>query len=105
MTLTIEDSGRNIEVATGDVINVELLTQGGTGYEWHAEALENEHLKLLGHETLAGSPKGLLGGRIIEKWSFKALAPGDAMLGLSYYRSWEGSGKKLNEFKVRLHIK
>ncbi len=105
MTMTIEDSGREIEVASGEMFTVELLTQGGTGYGWHMDTLDKEHLLLVGHETRSGSPKGLLGGKIIEEWSFKALATGDATLGLSYYRAWEGSGKKIKDFNLRLRIK
>jgi predicted secreted protein len=104
MTLTIKDDGRDVAVSVGDVIKVELEFQGGTGYSWYVDGLDETRLTALGVITVDTADKGVVGGPVQGVWSFKAAAPGDTVLRMLYYRVWEKNKSALKSFTVKFHI-
>lgn len=100
-----EDGGREVQVKSGDVIQVELQGAGGTGYWWYVSGLDAAHTELVSEETKAPSDKKLLGGPVKGIWRFKAKEPGRTELIMKYYRVWEGPGTAVDQFSVILNIR
>ena len=51
ITVTKEQSGREIALKVGDILLIELPAKGGTGYSWAAEETFAPYLKLLDQTT------------------------------------------------------
>jgi predicted secreted protein len=101
-----EDSGREVDIKSGDVIQIELSGSGGTGYWWYVTNLDKTRAEVVSEETKpALSDKKLLGGPTTGVWRFKAKEPGRAELIMKYYRVWEGPEKAEGQFSVILNIK
>ncbi len=54
-----EDSGREVVVKSGDVIQIELSGSGGTGYWWYVTKMDSKYAELASEETKAPSDKKL----------------------------------------------
>lgn len=104
MKLTAEDNGREVRTCVGAAISVALKVQGGTGYNWYTDQLDENYLKPAGEYTEDISPKGAAGGPVLGVWCFKAVAPGVTRLRMLYYRAWEGKRHAVKSFEVRLNI-
>ena len=100
-----EDSGREVEVKSGDVIQIELSGSGGTGYWWYVTKIDAKYAELVAEETKAPPDKKVLGGPTKGIWRFKAKEPGKTDLTMKYYRVWEGPEKAAEQFSVILDIK
>ena len=100
-----EDNGRELQVKSGDVIQVELSGPGATGYWWYAAGLDPARLELLSEETNPPPDKKLMGGPVTGIWRFKTKEPGKTNLTMKYYRVWEGPEKAVDQFSVVLDIR
>lgn len=105
MTFTINDNDHSFDVAVSDVIEVKLEFQGGTGYTWNVDDLDDTHLTLIDNITVNAAKEGVVGGPVTGVWCFKAANPGDTVIKMLYYRPWEKKESSLKSFTVRLHIK
>ncbi|MBU4232617.1 MAG: protease inhibitor I42 family protein [Proteobacteria bacterium] len=109
ITVTKEQGGREIALKVGNILLIELPGKGGTGYSWLVEAAGAPYLKLMDHTTrqlkegrLGGPDR--LGGPVMQVWRFKATQPGACEIKIAYYRPWEGVGKAVDHFRLKLHI-
>lgn len=101
-----EDSGREVDIKSGDVIQIELSGSGGTGYWWYVTTLDKTRAELVSEETKpVPSDKKVVGGPTRGVWRFKAKEPGRTELIMKYYRVWEGPEKAEGQFSVILNIK
>ena len=100
-----EDSGRELQMRSGDIIQLELGGAGTTGYWWHAAGLDSARVELLSEETNPSPDKKLMGGSVMGIWRFKAKMPGKTDLTMKYYRVWEGPEKAVDQFSVILDIR
>ncbi len=103
ITVTKEQSGREIALKVGNILQIKLPGRGGTGYSWLVEANGAPYLKLMDQSTEKGGERRL-GGPVIQVWRFKAEQPGATEIKVAYYRSWEGVGEAVDHFRVKLHI-
>jgi len=103
ITVTQEQSGREIAVKVGDILQIELPGTGGTGYSWSVEEAGAPYLKLLDHTTRQ-IKESLPGGPVLHLWRFKAEKPGAGEIKMAYYRPWEGVGKAVDHFRLKLRI-
>jgi predicted secreted protein len=103
--LQMHDHGKEIRVQAGEVIELALEEQGGTGYLWEFDHLDKNHFQVVSTETrrLTGQP--LVGGPVLKVWQLKTKAPGEAKLCLDYLRPWEGRAKAVKHFEVKVHIR
>lgn len=97
------DSGKEIQVKKGDVLQIELEGTGGTGYWWYVTERDPRLLELLSEETKVPSEKKL-GGPVTGVWRLKAIAAGKTRLVMKYYRVWEGPDKAAEQFSVVLTV-
>ena len=103
ITVTKEQGGREIALKVGDTLQIELPSRGGTGYSWFVEANGAPCLKLMSQSTRAAQePRP--GAPVMQVWRFKAQKPGATEIKMAYYRPWEGVGKAVDHFHVKLHI-
>ena len=100
-----QDNRREVQVKSGDVIQVELSGAGATGYWWYVTGLDSARIELLSEETSPPSDKKLLGGPVTGVWRFRAKEPGKTDLTMKYYRVWEGPEKAVDQFSVTLTIR
>jgi predicted secreted protein len=109
ITVTKEQAGREITLKVGNILLIELPGKSGTGYSWLVEETCAPYLKLLGQTTRqlqegrVGGPVRL-GGPVMQVWRFKAARPGACEIKIAYYRPWEGVGKAVDHFHLKLQI-
>ena len=103
ITVTKEQGGRKIALKVGDILQIELPSRGGTGYSWFPEATGAPYLKLMSEAT---QPVGESrpGSPVKQVWRFKAEKPGACEIKMAYFRPWEGVGKAVDHFRLKLHI-
>ena len=111
INLTMEDNGKEVELAPGETITLQLKEPGATGAAWYMDDVDESHLKLMGQERVNPSlPQKFEGGPVpgggpsVRFWTFRAVAPGDTVLRLLLYRVWEGKEHAADKFEVKLHI-
>jgi len=98
-----QDSGKQIDVKTGEVVQVELEAMGTAGYQWFVESLDQETLKFVSEETRIMQP-GRLGAPVLMVWKFEVIKEGFTEIRMDHYRSWEGKEGSTDHFSVRLNI-
>ena len=103
ITVTKEQGGREIALKVGNILQIELPGKGGTGYSWLVEATVAPYLKLM-DQTTRQVKEGRPGGPVMQVWRFKAEQPGACEIKMAYYRPWEGVGKAVDHFRLKLHI-
>ncbi len=99
-----EQSGLELRVRPGEMIRVELQTQGGTGYAWYPDHLNSDHLELLSKETIQESQRDKIGAPVTSVWLFRARKEGSSEIKLNYFRNWEGKDASSDHFIVKVHI-
>lgn len=105
IVITDDDKGKIVNAEPGDVLMLDLAFQGGTGFNWYPDALDEKLLRLESVKTEPVKDKEKTGVTMHGKWYFKVLGSGETYLRMLYYRKWEGTDKALNSFSVSLHIK
>jgi predicted secreted protein len=103
ITVTKEQGGREIALKVGNILLIELPGKGGTGYLWSAEEICAPCLNLL-DQTTRQLTEGRLGGPVMQVWRFEAAQPGACEIKMAYYRPWEGVGKAVDHFHLKLRI-
>jgi predicted secreted protein len=103
VVLSKQDSGKQIDVKTGEVVQVELEAMGTAGYQWFVENLDQDILKLVSEETKVPSP-GRLGAPVLMIWKFEVIKEGTSEIKMNHYRSWEGKEQSTDHFSVRIKI-
>ena len=101
--LSKQDSGKQIDVKTGEVVQVELEAIGTAGYQWFVESLDQEILRLVSEETKVLHP-GRLGAPVLMVWRFEMIKEGTTEIKMNHYRSWEGKEYSTDHFEVRIKI-
>ena len=101
--VTKEQGGQEIALKVGNILLIELPGKGGTGYSWLVTATGAPYLKLMSEAT---QPVGESrpGSPVKQVWRFKAEKPGACEIKMAYFRPWEGVGKAVDHFRLKLHI-
>ncbi len=102
--LQMHDNGKEIRVQAGEVIELALKEQAGTGYLWEFHRLDEKHFQVVHTETKSLAERNRVGGPMLQVWQLKTLEPGDATLSLDYLRPWEGRAKAVKHFQIKVHI-
>jgi len=103
ITVTKEQGGREIALKVGNILLIELPGKGGTGYSWLVEETFAPYLKLM-DQTTRQLKEGRLGGPVMQVWRFRAEQPGACEINMALYRPWEGVGKAVDHFRLKLRI-
>ena len=101
--LQAKDNGQEIQVNVGTIIELSLEKQGGTGYTWELDQLDKKHFQLVKTETRPLSDK--IGAPVLMTWWLKVKNAGESQLAMEYFRPWEGTGKAVKHFLVKVSIR
>lgn len=104
MTLTITDSGREIEVKQEHLLRVELESAGATGYLWQIRDLDKSRLDLVNQSTRVLLSDGRMGGPVLSVFTLRAVSKGPVVLIIDYFRPWEGREKSEKTFAVKINV-
>ena len=102
--LQAKDAGQEIRVKAGAIIELSLKEQAGTGYRWEFDRLDSQHFELLQTATRPLAELNRVGGPVLKTWRLKAKNPGESRLTLDYLRPWEGQGRAVKHFTVKVII-
>ena len=103
VVLSKQDSGKQIDVKTREVVQVELEAMGTAGYQWFVENLDQDILRLVSEETKVLQPERL-GAPVLMIWKFEVIKEGTTEMRMDHYRSWEGKEHPTDHFEVTLNI-
>jgi inhibitor of cysteine peptidase len=103
--ITEQDSGKTIELAVGQKVNVQLPSNPTTGYQWIVLG-DSAPLKLVGSDY-AASPQaaGRMGAAGIQTLRFTATGSGKVELNLGYKRPWELDVPLAKTFSATIVVK
>eukprot|EP00667_Euglena_gracilis_P025182 EG_transcript_29430 len=104
MPLTKADHGTTILAVKGEVLELTLVGNPTTGYQWlPARKLpENSELKDLGSTYKVDEPE-LCGSPGVYTFKYEVQGPGT--IALEYRRDWEGAVPALEVFEVQVALK
>jgi inhibitor of cysteine peptidase len=103
LALTAADSGKTLEVSSGDILSIQLAENPTTGYRWTLQTPDEQILELQSLEfSPANSGIGAGGQRT---FTLQAKSPGTAHLQLKEWRQWEGDRSILNQFELTVQVK
>ena len=100
------EANQKLEAKAGAEFCLELAANPTTGYSWHLAKPLDSGLVELNDSDFQQDPatKGLMGAGGVERWIFKALAPGQTVIELAYKRPWEKEQPPVRRFTVTLSI-
>jgi len=102
ITLGPEDSGRSIELAVGDLVELRLFENPTTGYVWSVTRDGSPVLDLLDTTFASQSSPRQLGAGGTRCWRFRASAPGTAAMEMEYSRPGDPqSRRRMFSFEAR----
>jgi predicted secreted protein len=103
VVLNKQDSGKQIDVKTGEVVQVELEAIGTAGYQWFVESLDQEILRLISEGTKVLHSESL-GSPVLMVWKFEVIKEGSTEIKMNHYRSWEGKEHSTDHFEVKINV-
>jgi len=103
IVVTEKESGKTFNVKKGEVVEIRLLGQLGTGFSWKA-AISSEYLEQVGSDVLTGD-KQETSGWDTQVFQFKALKEGSTNVKFQYKRHWEKKEIVKKEFNCTVTIK
>jgi len=107
INLSIDYSGRQIELTNGQTFNVTLETNPSTGYSWEVVELNNSIIKKIGEAVSEpnNTEKNMVGAPVMHTFQFEVINTGQTTLKIVYRRSWEKDVAPVNTFSVELFVR
>lgn len=89
--VVVGESSGPVQLQMGQMLEVRLPVQAGTGYSWSVDADNADNLEFIDQSTLQpwGAPQ-LMGGSQVQRFTYRAIGPGAATLRFAYRRPWLG---------------
>jgi inhibitor of cysteine peptidase len=103
LKLTEKNSGNTVKVIAGQLIEVRLLSNATTGYEWIVTKQDEQFLEIVGKPTFV--PPNRDGGTGQQVFLFRARKAGLTELTLIYSRPFETDKPPLRLFNVTVEIR
>lgn len=99
-----ENSGP-VRLQMGQLLEVRLPVQAGTGYSWSADADDADNLEFIDQSTLQpwGAPQ-MMGGSQVQRFTYRAIGPGPATLRFAYRRPWLGGVPPANMTEIQVTV-
>jgi inhibitor of cysteine peptidase len=102
--VTDSDKSSRVDLDQGQVLEVRLTSQPGTGYKWYLDPKSTEKLKLI--EESQTKPKSAGYDRpVLQIFRFRAEQVGTGVLRLNYIRPWEKSVPPEKSYEVSVLVK
>ncbi len=96
-----KSSGKTIELAVGQLVEVRLHENRTTGFRWEL-TLADSACVTLDDSSEQHAPTPGQGG--VHAWRFKALHAGACDIQLAYCRSWEAAGAPAQTFTLHVRV-
>jgi predicted secreted protein len=100
---------RNIDVAVGDSLTVNLCSNPSTGFSWQEQAtiedvnvLSQKSHRFITDKTIG---KDVVGAAGVEEWVFTLKKEGTTTIYMEYSRPWAGGEKAVQTFKLTVTVK
>ena len=88
--VVVGDNGAPARLELGQLLEVRLPVQGGTGYSWSVDADAADNVELVTQTTLHPIGEGRrMGSSQTQLFIFRAIARGQGVLRFAYRRPWE----------------
>ncbi len=104
VTVTEADNGAAIDINSGEILEVKLPAQLGTGFGWKV-ASAGKNLARKGEPEQVSSGGEKPGGPELQSFKFKAGDKGVSELTLQYAEGWKKDVKPLKDFKLTVNVK
>jgi len=102
--VTESDKGSEVALRVGDILEVRLRSQPGTGYKWYVHPNSSSLLTLI-DETQTKPLTSGFDRPVIQVFRFGAKRRGSGILLLHYIRPWEGARPDEETYNVRVSIR
>ncbi len=99
-----EANGQTIELTTGQKLQIKLVGNPTTGFNWDVSEIDESVIKQSG-EAEYKSDSNLIGSGGMFTYNFEAVQPGVTTLKLIYHRSWEKDIPPEQEFSITVNVK
>ena len=88
--IVVGDAGAPVRLELGQLLEVRLPVQGGTGYSWAVDTDAADSVELVTQTTLhpIGEPRRM-GSSQTQLFIFRAVSRGDGVLRFAYRQPWE----------------
>ncbi|MCM8790478.1 MAG: protease inhibitor I42 family protein [Candidatus Omnitrophica bacterium] len=99
------DNGKTFEILRFRIIRITLLSNATTGYSWQVISPTDTKILRKYYSVYNPAAAGLVGAPGQQIFTFRAIAPGTAVIKLVYLRPWEGLQKDSKPFSVTIHVR
>jgi predicted secreted protein len=105
INLTIEDSGKTIQIAQGDVIHISLVSNKSTGNTWRKVNFDSSVLQEISDPVYKMDRENAIGapGKVI--YSFKAIKKGVSEIYMEYGSFTDLSKPPVKTFRLEVVVK
>ena len=88
--VVVGDGGGSVRLELGQLLEVRLPVQGGTGFSWSADSDAADNLELVTQTTLhpLGEPRRM-GSSQTQLFIFRATGRGEGLVRFAYRQPWE----------------
>ena len=104
-TVAVSETGKQIELASGDLLVVTLDSNPSTGFAWSVSGITDEAVIDDVNNEFKGADTGLIGAGGQEVWTFEALDKGSSTIEMKYSRPWEQGVEPAATFNVTVVVK
>lgn len=105
VVLTEKDSGKTIDLRTGDYLEIHLEANPTTGYLWRS-SIPHDYIMRLLLDEYAGKKqdKGMAGAPVRKIFRYGAVGPGETGIRLEYRRPWEKNHPPARTFDIMVRV-
>ena len=104
--VVVGDSGGSVELQLGQLLEVRLPVQGGTGYSWSVDSDAADNVELLTQTTLHPIGEGRrMGSGQTQLFIFRGITRGEGVLRFSYRQPWERRVRAAKTVEMRISVR
>jgi inhibitor of cysteine peptidase len=103
MRLTNTDTGKKIDLALGDILEIAFETSTSEGYTWQVMTVDSVVLKQMG-DPVFNRQSNAMGNPGVQVWKFQAVGAGNTLLKLGYAQ-WFNKTVPNPTFEVTVNVK
>lgn len=105
VVLTEKDSGKTIDLRTGDYLEIHLEANPTTGYLW-SSSIPNDYIMrlLLDEYSEKKQVRGMAGAPVRKIFRYGAVGPGETGIRLEYRRPWEKNQPPAKTFDIMIRV-
>ena len=91
---------RVVTKTAGEKFEIKFEACHDGGYVWMLDTIDTTQIKMTGKTLAPAGSKQLIGGNVIEIWTFEGVKPGDYELTFNYKRPWLAAITKTETVRV-----